>query len=374
MVTNMCDETSRFFDLLKIIFAGNYLGKSYKAFVDSKYKYSIGLIIQPGPQGAMSQCLQLFSNPVQLANWWGHTAIYVRYDGKIVNTMGYDPHRLRMFNVTNGIATIVSSGKGGTQGYNYDEDTMFRSPDMICIEFKVDKNLAYKFLKKLNKVKPGKAEDNDPLTTYVTRGGGYYSKQEEFNPKQMGNCIDFVNTILKRSSLKIKITDFDLEMPFNKNRAIEENKKLYPTQGRFTGALINKKISIQRKTQLENIVFRMPSSTQIPIRIRGAIHSISLGRVLFSLVNSVGTSALGIESYVTCTNFEILTTVVFILDFLMETIPSDSIFWSFQPRYIEAIIELFSKIALVPVLYSGDIYSMWPMLLSLLCLFVPFFA
>jgi hypothetical protein len=175
-----------------------YVWQPSKLQLDERSGDAVGIIIQPGPGSGLSGVVNLLTlfmtNAEQFANLWGHTAIYTRIDGVINKAIGFDPHRLRMFNVLGHTSKMVQSGKGPTPGYNYCEEDMFNSPDVICIEIPLESvsdiqgNLSQQVLG------PLEGFEGMGIVQYVTRGGKEF--EGEFNPQIMGNCIDKIQTLL----------------------------------------------------------------------------------------------------------------------------------------------------------------------------------
>lgn len=352
------DDLEKLADSLKEVLPFAYLFSSPKLHLDTGLDFAIGLVIQPGPHGLIAQVKQLISNPVQLANWWGHTAIYVRSKGSIVRAIGFDPHRLKMFNITNGIAGLVSSGKGPTKGVIYDEDMMFTSPDMICIEFKVPKKYIERVLKKLQD--PG--HSNKYLTNYVTRGGEKL-KNITFDPQHMGNCINYVNMVLKKAGLQ----------------AIQGSIKpliLNPAQGKLTLSVIKRDVRLrivdQNRTIEGNVIY-MPTFLQISRRGAGVMKSISLVKVVTRIVSGLA-QVVGLTRATTTFTADVILCSALILDFLMETVPADSWFWKLPVRVIEGLLETGGTLCMMYTIYSGDPTAWYQGLMSFLllvtCLFI----
>ena len=260
----MCrSELLNLLDFLKEIMPFAYLTKSPKLHLETGNKYAIGIVIQPGPQGVMGAMKLFLTNPSQVANFWGHTAIYIRINGSILKATGFDPHRFAMFNIMGKESRGVATGTLATKGYIYDEDKMFSSPDMICVEFKVNKNDAEKILKHTKK--PGISEGL--MTQYVTRGGQCL-KDMEFDPKTMGNCINYVNSIIKKANI-------ELHVPFERDGHLS---LLKPAQGKLITPAMNGEIKLKRR--INGIVsyngggvFAMPKMYQITRRMGGTKNS-----------------------------------------------------------------------------------------------------
>src|SRR5262245_43968603 len=163
-------------ELLKEIFPGSYLWTPSTMYLDSPHDTAIGLIIQPGPQTYLQMFKFLVSNPVSIANWWGHTAIYIRVNGKIVRAIGFDPSRIEMFNIASGVGKAVSSGNSPTQGYYFDEEKMFLSPDMLAVEFPVSEKVANQILESLPSF-GSSLKSKGVLQQYVTSGADKHEKK-----------------------------------------------------------------------------------------------------------------------------------------------------------------------------------------------------
>jgi hypothetical protein len=167
---------------------------------------AIGIIIQPKPHTGLGFLTLATTNPEQVANLWGHTALFFRRNGRIVGACGFDPNRLAMaLDVLPEFlgGNRISSGRGATPGVYYDERRMFRSPDMIVVEFSLAgrENLIDQLL--VQRPRPGHAQAGTHpglLQQYVTHDG---ENCVAFDRRVMGNCLSSIIQILTRVELVI---------------------------------------------------------------------------------------------------------------------------------------------------------------------------
>lgn len=350
-------ELQKLADALKEVFPFAYVFSSPKLHLDNGNEHAIGLVIQPGSMNPRA-LFRLLSNPVQVANAWGHTALYVREKGSIVKTIGFDPHRLRMFNLTNGLAGVIASGRGVTEGVIYDEDMMFTSPDMICVEFPVPAKFVRKVLKNLQS--PGHSDKH--LTQYVTRGGTQL-EGITFDPQKMGNCINYVNMVLKKAGLE----------------AIQGRVApliLNPMQGKLTLSALQSEVRLRIKGQPhihEGELIRMPMVLQASRRGVGVMKTISFGKVVMTVLSSLS-ATVGLTRATSVFAADIVLCTALLLEFLLETVPADSWFWKLPVRQIEGILEAGGTMAMVYTFVSGDPYAWYQGLMSFMllvgCLFI----
>ncbi len=173
----------------------------------------IGIIIQPGPNkglaGFFDWASLLTTNASELANLWGHTALYIREANGTINAVGFDPNRIAMFNFLGESYKRVSTGVSPTKGYVYDEVAMFQSPDSICVEFDLDE---------ISGGKPGEivaaiSEEIETSKKQALSGELKYStvKRDSVDTESNEvNCIEVVQKWLKSAGLKLKLPDIDL--------------------------------------------------------------------------------------------------------------------------------------------------------------------
>ncbi len=336
------DKISEMAEWIKELLPHTYVWRASKAFVNPEFQHSVGLIIQPGMQKTLSGFVQLLSNPVQVANAWGHTAVFVRQKRQIVQTIGFDPDRLRMaYDVSHG--TAVGAGKTSTPGVYYDEDQMFNSPDALVVEFEVDADTAAKIAGAFPK--PGFAQkgSKSELSLYLTHHGKKLitkgTQHPEFNEETMGNCIDFVQRLLQQHNFGIKrsfINDCD------------------SSQGQLTKRILKRNMDqFQKLGEMQMRVRTMPKALRVSRWTGGVLRTISVTRCSFEVVRNVlslvGVTGLGKDNpYL----WEILFTVSLIVDFLETALPHGS--WTKLPLpLIETIVANSATIAFLLSLYNG---------------------
>lgn len=354
------------YDLIKEMLPLAYVFKSPKKHIDhGRFKFSIGVIIQPKPRGIVETTSQLVTNPVQIANLWGHTAVYVRMDGKVADAVGFDPNRLAMFNVAD-MRTMraVEAGTQPTTGYNYDEDSMFLSPDSVCIEFKLNKNDARKMLQRIRK-------QLDPTTQnllqqYITRGGAFYN---DYNPAIMGNCIHFLK-VLSQNLGRYSYINNDLEIDVQ--------------QGHLTRAITNNNLQFKRtfKSRRKSYItgttraLSMSKYYQASRRFGGTYRSYSLVTLIAHCVASLtGSSRFYIASGYQFTSIS-AAAVTLILNILMELIPFESKFWKQSLAVLSSLITGLSMVYFACMLATDglDPLSFWELIWSLIPIFVLIFG
>jgi hypothetical protein len=256
-------------DLLRELLPNWYVFGASQLTVSSPHDCAIGIVIQPGPQTTLETITQLSTYPMGAANLWGHTGMYVR-QGRVARAVGYDPDRLRMFTVGlfTGETWRVPAGTAGTPGVIYDENVMFRSPDMICVEFPVRAHVATNLLVRM----PRPGTPTDGLLLYVTRGG---AKLPTTPPVLYGNCIDFVQRLLRQVNLRL---------------AVVQGPGFGSAQGRLTRAALENNLVLQRRNRrpIRGTLIQVSGYLQLSRRVGGALRSAALVSGISSALATFG--------------------------------------------------------------------------------------
>lgn len=331
---------------LKELFPHGYIWSASKAFLKSPYKFSVGLIIQPGVRTDLSGLFQLVTNPVQLANYWGHTAVFVRENHKVVKTIGYDPDRLRMF--TNPpVGLGVGKGTRGTPGVFYDEDQMFNSPDALVIEFEVPHKVTRKLLGAFPPIGCADETPKQVLKSYVTRGG--QRLQGTFDRRQMGNCLDFQDDML------MKKFGFGIDPKWL--------QEVGSGQGAVTRAVLARTLKVKDysdgKRPMGHRYQSMSPALQVSRRVGGTLRTISLVRCVYKALRMLATLLPFVDLDPSGPfMFEILFAVSWLADFLELALPRGR--WQLLPtKLIETVVATGAAISLVLTIYNGFDESAW---------------
>lgn len=266
-------------ELLKELIPCSYVWSPSTGHLNQAGKYAIGMVIQPGPRDKRETLRLAITNPRQLANLWGHTALYLRSNGEIVSAIGYDPNRLAMFNIFGEDYTNVSKGYGPTPGYVYDELGMFLSPDSICVELQTKDFVIKELMRTTGKIELGPSKSF--LQQYLTYGGLNLKPNIRLDRQLMGNCIDFVEKIMKMSSVSFK------GIPNSRQGHLTKAVLASDHQLNLTITTpIRKKIKALKKYDYRNkFVTTMPTSKQITRRMGGIFQSYGTIRTIGNAIS-----------------------------------------------------------------------------------------
>ncbi len=364
--------------LLRAILPEAYIWSSMDGFTPRRGNTnSVGIIIQPGPQTAMQYLALFMTNPEEIANLWGHSALYVRRNGQVVYAVGFDPHRLGM--AQDMISNRVSSGRHPTQGYYYDERVMFRSPDALIVEFPVDDYHVEELLSVQTRPRLGRATAHTHqgyLTNYLTRDGQQLApRYGRLNPNLMGNCINFITQALARSNLVVSASR-TVTSSRTRQRIAAPNFDMSPAQGQLTN------VTVQSFRTPTLVLHDLDSGQQInPIQARRVLgrgarfyRRMVGGAMTLSVARLVGAAILpqhmAPDSFVS----DYVALAKLIIDIFIEAFPADSFFWRLQPHLIEAILAATVKFSFLYGVMSGDMMGWLPGLWMMITLLMGFFA
>ncbi|HKE18568.1 MAG TPA: hypothetical protein VKB80_27005 [Kofleriaceae bacterium] len=345
---------------------------------------AIGIVIQPGPHQIVEYIQLFMTNPEQVANLWGHTALYLRRGGQIVRVIGFDPHRIMMVRdvvprLLGGWGGTVSGGRRGTTGVYYDEERMFRSPDLIAVEFPLGVGQLYHIEEVLDVLPPtgtaGPLTHQGFLQEYVTKDG--LSFPGHFNPDVMGNCLNSIMQILARSNLVISPTgtrlssqgryiarpghdvspfqtattevaetgpvlalhDLDQSPPNHVLASFSGYMSTAMAAGRRLGTSI---VTLAATSASVHFVVRALAGTRIEALAATAMNWFGLG----------GVSAPSGAWWQYAAILKVLLSV------LVEGLPRDSVFWRLRPELLERLLTGIVKACFVYALARGDM-SAW---------------
>lgn len=351
---------------------------------------AIGIVIQPGPH-YIEEYIQLFmTNPEEVANLWGHTALYVRQGGQIVRVIGFDPHRIMMVRdvlpgLLGGWGGRVSGGRRGTTGVYYDEERMFRSPDFIAVEFPLGVGQLY-HIQEILGVLPQTGTTSALthqgfLQEYVTKDGMSYTGPGQFNPDVMGNCLNSIMQILARSNLVISPIGTRLS---NQGRYIARpGHDISPFQTATTDVVRTGPVLALHDVDqsppnhvLANFSGTMSTAMAIGRRLGTGIVTLaaSSASVHFVVRALAGTRiealartamnwfGLGGVSAPTGAWWQYAAILKVLLSVLVEGMPRDSVFWRLHPETLERILTGIVKACFIYALARGDINAWVPAL------------
>jgi hypothetical protein len=267
-MSTLRNSVSTIGDFIRELLPNAYVWNASQSPFSSPNEYAVGILIQPGPHTLAQKVLLGTTYPMGAANWWGHTAIYVREKGRIVRAVGYDPDRLRMFTIglVTGETFAVARGTSGTHGVIYDENTMLRSPDVICVEFAV----AERFTRDVLRHMPKEGLPERGMQRYVTRGGSRMPAGT-FDANRMGNCIDFVQRILRKAGLELHTVG----APFGS------------AQGRLPQAALGDQLQLRRikdRSVYPPLRIQTDAVRQLSRRVGGAMRSLGFATKSLSLL------------------------------------------------------------------------------------------
>jgi hypothetical protein len=306
---------------------------------------ALGIIIQPGPHNFLEYATLAMTNTEEIANLWGHTALYVRHNGEIVRYIGFDPNRLAMFSRT---GLEVSSGRGGTTGYYYDEGPMFRSPDAVVLEFPlsslnaIDDSLWTFHLNEMLDLIPRPGTGLVPhnlnlqyLQTYVTRDGQRY--QGAFDPMLMGNCINSIVQVMTGSNLVLSYQGRDLGSAQGRlTRDVIQNAGQFALNDLDHGLLVAPHRS-GSLMQVHQRVIRRATGLVTTLNVIGLALQLT-GRVR----NQPGWLLPG---YLSLLNL--------VISFLIEAVPSNSRMWRVPTRTLQMFVAVGAKVFTLLALYRN---------------------
>lgn len=361
-------------------------------------QHAIGIIIQPGPHSP-TEYLRLFvTNPEQVANLWGHTALYLRRNGRIVRAFGFDPDRIAMVRDVvprwlGGWGGAVVSGWRPTTGVYYEERRMFRSPDMIVAEFPIAGHQLYhleEVLDALPAIGTASAVTHPQhLQLYITRDGANYA---HFDPRVMGNCLASIIQILTRANLVlapqppnngapdyrsrsgrlIGAPDHDVSTSQAQMTALTLQGRAVPNLGIHdldTGGVLQ--ANFQRRA--------MVAETRVGRRVGGALATFGAARLgaralatamaaltpaeLVELLSgsAVGDLAVsaGFASFFSAApaaaTYEYACVMKVIIGIAVEGLPADSRLWALPLETLDAILSGLCKCCLMYALAVGDV-------------------
>ncbi len=295
-----------------------FLSAIMGGFPNETSDFSIGIVVQPGQRGMFNQGLALTVAPITIANLWGHTAIYVRIKGRIVRAIGFDPHRIRMFDLS--IGNKVSSGEISTTGYFYDEMSMFSSPNVMSVEFNVSAKEAIDFSKIMDGFKVGLALDTGKkLMSYCTssKAGGY------------GNCIKWVKEVMQIAGFNLEYDIGVLESIKGLRWDAPKIKGLWDTnrQGLMSVAVKHNALVLRRGLDetVPRTMITHPYFYQIYRMTTGVGRSAYLFKIIWNVAEDVifWTNPLATnKSWYQILIIDIATIVFWLYDFLDEVLPS----------------------------------------------------
>ena len=312
----------KIYDVFKELFPQAYVCRMSQLGLQSPNDFAIGIVVQPGPYTTVEKALALITHPASIANWWGHTALYVRENGRITRAIGFDPYRLKMALPGN---LAVASGTLVTQGYYFDEDKMFNSPDVMCVEFRASPRLIRKLLKKVPS--PGEGTRKQLQKLYATHDGVKLPGAGiAYDPTDMGNCINFINTVFKKTG--IRMVNLSTGIAFDS------------AQWRLTQAIRNKQVGFRCSGDIRTdnpTYLSMPRAYQLSRRAGGALRTVSVARLVLTVVRSLMAAASLVEApdWVWSDTAFFL---VWLLGILQETIPESSWFWKLQPAAFDLLL------------------------------------
>ncbi|WP_157758820.1 hypothetical protein [Cystobacter fuscus] len=287
----------------------------------------------------------MMTNPEEIANLWGHSALYLRRNGRVVRAVGFDPHRLGM--AQDMVMQQVSSGRHPTQGYYYDERVIFRSPDALIVEFRVD---TY-HVDELERVvpRPGRAVNQNFLTQYVTRDGQRLASQHgQFNPSQIGNCINFIIQALTRSNLVVSASQ-QLTSRSTGRLTAAPGFDMSPAQGQLTGVMTqgfrNQTLvlhDLDSGMQLNPLQTRrlLSRGASFYRRAVGGITTLSVARLAGAYILPESMAPVWFYS-----DYAGLAKII--IDICIKVFPKGSSFWMRQPHVIDAILGALVKFCFI---------------------------
>lgn len=282
------DALKQIFGALQGMFPDLLLG-SMDSILASSHRCAIGLVVVPGNRTLAKKWSRRLFDINSTLNEWGHTAVYVRVEGKITCCLGYDPHRGWMvISAFAGTTKDIESGKIPTSGQIYMEGSLISFSDTFAVEFPLDARSAKALSKRLKVYKAGAR--GQYLTTYVRSKGPFTSDQK-------GNCITFIRAVLKDT------TGFDIYTTLSSlhgtNYPSISNPTLYDfggVQSRLTGLARRGELVLykkKKKRKSERATGQIVQKRTLP-RVAHNVSSVYMrqqfGRGLWGVV----TSAAGI--------------------------------------------------------------------------------
>jgi hypothetical protein len=377
---------------------------------------AVGLIIQPGPHSAVEYLRLFLTNPEEVANLWGHTAMYVRRNGRIVRAIGFDPHRLDMVadlipSFFGGSGGGVSGGTRTTPGVYYDERPMFRSPDMIVVEFPLE-GRQQGYVNNLLQLMPHPSTATPGLhrgylQQYLTNDGENFPVHL-YDPSIMGNCINSLIQVLTGMNLVVSLRPDVPEIRSGRTQRLMAHRDYDITA--FQGQLTNVVLRGSGRRQPNLVLHDLNTGDVItPVfQGRGMSRPERMGRRIAGMIETQGAARLLAHSTVSTLaawqivdiarlirrtglfldvakfleqpflvedcmwEYACLTKLV--LNVLMEGLPSDSEFWRQPVHMLDWILCGIVKFCFVYRLLAGDISAWFTAAWMILSLILAWFG
>ena len=171
---------------------------------------AVGLVIQPRALSWNDQLMRMLTNSSTVLNAWGHTALYVRIDNRIVRVIGFDPVKISRDVILRGNA--ITEGRLTTPGHYNDDRNLFHNLSSRTVEYAIPRDQALEILSVMPNHGPAVLFPAC-MQRYVGSAGKFIAKVEgnrDLLVSQVGNCINFaVRTI--ETTLGAKLVGFNDE-------------------------------------------------------------------------------------------------------------------------------------------------------------------
>lgn len=377
---------------------------------------SVGLIIQPGPHSAVEYLRLFLTNPEEVANLWGHTAMYVRRNGRIVRAIGFDPHRIDMVSdlipsFLGGSGGAVSGGTSTTPGVYYDERPMFRSPDMIVVEFPLQ-GRQQGYVNGLLQLMPHPSTatlglHSRHLRQYLTNDGENFPVHL-YDPTIMGNCINSVIQVLTGMNLVVSLRPGVPEIRSGRTQRLMGHSDYDITA--FQGQLTNVVLRGSGRRQPNLVLHDLSTGDVINpvLQGRGMSRTERMGRRIAGMIETQGAARLlAHRTASTLAGWEIVDLArllrrtgffhdvagfldqplllddflweyaclsKLVLNVLMEGLPSDNGFWQQPVHVIDWVLCGIVKFCFVYRLLTGDISAWFTAAWMILSLILAWFG
>lgn len=243
--------------------------------------HAIGLVIQPRARGTVDNLVRALTNSSTVLNAWGHTALYVRVDGKIQRVIGFDPFKISTDVILRG--KDVTEGRRPTPGHYNDDSGLFQNNSARSIEYPVDRELAIHILESMPHHGPANKYPQ-LMKNYIGSPGKYLKGSEELQ-FVTGNCISYAMNAIKE--LGVDVYGINTGGKTADTAIVDLGGKLMSNQGTLSRNLVylekeHKKTLVLRWTVDNNTYELAPTLGAMPksfVVIKGLTHVYLLSSV-----------------------------------------------------------------------------------------------
>jgi hypothetical protein len=253
---------------------------------------AVGLIIQPRAKTWSDVTMRLLTNCSTVMNAWGHTALYVRIDGKIVRVIGFDPFKISRDVIISG--SLVTTGRKKTHGHYNDDSGLFHNNTARTVEYAIDRDEALQVLAMMPNHGPA-VRYPQSMQYYVGSAGDFLSKKASQGDTEavVGNCINYaVRTIQETLGAELcgfndkndRVSVLDLGGEYNANQG--RLVKQFGYIERKTKKSLVLRYKMNKRGEIDPVIGSMPKSVVIIKGLKHAYLLTSVARFTVPLMTS----------------------------------------------------------------------------------------